>query len=223
MKDHATSLAFEDALDPEARDYRPMSPMAVISLICAGLSVIAAIIVGDIGPWMFAVVPVLGVIFGLYGTYATRRYDMRGRGLALAGLSLSAACLVGGEALSAYLTAVEVPPGAVRISYEELQPKEGESLASTAQALDGKKVFIKGYVYPTDQMTGIKSFLLCRDKGQCCFGGQPKPTDTIQVSLEGDLALNYDQNLHAVAGVFRVAKGGMPGGAPYLLTADVLR
>ena len=53
---------------------------------------------------------------------------------------------------------------------------------------------------------GIKTFLLVRDKGDCCFGGNPKLTDRIQVTLADPERLQFDPYLHKVAGTFRLVK-----------------
>ena len=83
-----------------------------------------------------------------------------------------------------YIYATEVPEGYERISYADLQPQPDEPpdrVPPDAKALDGKKVFIKGYVYPGQRQYGITQFLLVRDQGSCCFGGNPKVTDRILV------------------------------------------
>ena len=63
-------------------------------------------------------------------------------------------------------------------------PLVGPKKYTSYKELDGKKVFIKGYMYPSSQMTGIREFVLCRDNGTCCFGGQPRLTDMIRVKLK---------------------------------------
>ena len=83
-----------------------------------------------------------------------------------------------------YLT--EVPDGYERISYADLQPdpaQAGQVVPPSALELEGKKIFIKGYIYPGREKDGIRQFLLVRDQGDCCFGGNPKITDRIQVTL----------------------------------------
>ena len=52
------------------------------------------------------------------------------------------------------------------------------------KALDGQRIFIKGYMYPTKELEGLNSFLLVKDTGQCCFGGNPAITDMIMVTME---------------------------------------
>jgi hypothetical protein len=102
---------------------------------------------------------------------------------------------------------VEVPEGYARISYEDLQPtaeKPRQPVPDSALALNGKNVFIKGYVYPGKDLEGISEFLLVRDQGDCCFGGQPKITDRIQVKLADPEQLTFRSSLHKLAGKFRI-------------------
>ncbi len=101
----------------------------------------------------------------------------------------------------------EVPEGFQRVSYAQLQPDEGQPgqvVPPLAKELDGEKVFIKGYVFPGTQRRGIKTFLLVRDKGDCCFGGNPKVTDRVQVTLTDPQRLTFSSGLHKVAGTFRL-------------------
>jgi len=82
----------------------------------------------------------------------------------------------------------------------------GEQIPNAAKELDGKKVFIKGYVYPGREKNGIRTFLLVRDQGDCCFGGDPKITDRILVTLKRSVAASATPRLHKLAGVFHVAR-----------------
>ena len=50
----------------------------------------------------------------------------------------------------------------------------GEVVPNSAVALNTEKVYIKGYVYAGSETAGIQKFVLCRDAGTCCFGGNPK-------------------------------------------------
>jgi hypothetical protein len=98
----------------------------------------------------------------------------------------------------------------------------------SALELEGKHVFIKGYLYPGREKDGIKQFLLVRDQGDCCFGGNPKITDRIQVTLAGPLRVSYQTRLFKVGGKFHVAPmdqatGGAKGGVFYHLDADYVQ
>jgi hypothetical protein len=207
-------------------EYRPTSPMAPLSVIAGLVALVSACLVYDLGSATLVFFSAIGLLTGYRALSEARRYEMRGRGAAKAGLGLSAAALAAGFVIGGLQTAFEVPAGCVRIGYEMLQPGLGEPIPASARELDGKKVFIKGYMYPSSQMTGIREFVLCRDNGTCCFGGQPKLSDMIQVNLKEPLALDYQTGLRHVAGTFRVepntTSAGL-GSVLYRLDADYAR
>lgn len=216
-----------DHRDDAALRYRSLSPLAVLSLILGVMSVVA---------WLdaaLAFVPVLGVLTGIVAWIRIARApeDFAGIGFARAGIVLSILLAVSGWSWLAYAYATEVPEGYERASYDLLQPPADEpdgTVPASARQLDGKQIFIKGYVYPgayESDDKGITKFVLVRDNGQCCFGGQPKITDMIHVTLVGDLRLEYSPRMHRVAGKFTVAssQAGELGGVVYQMTADYLR
>ena len=191
-------------------DYRALSVAAVMSLALGFLSALALLTL------YLAAIPILGILFGFYAILQIRKHpsELTGRGVAIAGVILSSTLLVAGASVASYVYATEVPSGYERIFYSQLQPEEGkigQKIPPLAEELDGKKVFIKGYVFPGKQRQGIKTFLLVRDKGDCCFGGNPKLTDRIQVTLSDPERLQFDPYLHKVAGTFRLVKN--PGQA----------
>ena len=104
----------------------------------------------------------------------------------------------------------EVPPDTEggRITFYDLRPdKDRPDLPVSPEMLnlDGKKVFIKGYVHPSVGGLGrVKEFDLVGDMGTCCFGGTPKMTDMVRVNLLGDLDIQYDRRRHALRGTLRV-------------------
>ena len=203
----------EPAIDlpEEIAAYRPVSPAAAISVVTGLLALLAAVLVFDLGAVTYVFASAVGLITGVRGISAFKRYDMAGRGAAKAGLGLSVLALATGAGVMTYHAMNEVPEGSVAISYEALQAKGGEVIPESAKALDGKKVYIKGYMYPGEQTTGIKEFVLCRDNGTCCFGGQPKLNDMIQVKLKEPLTLDYHTGLRYIAGNFKVQQEAAPG------------
>ncbi len=124
------------------------------------------------------------------------------------------------------------PAGYERITFQQLQPEsdaEHPSTESLPHELDGKRVFVKGYVHPgVSDMGEIKKFILVPDMGTCCFGGQPKLTDMIEVTITGPRGLRYAQIKRKLGGVFHVhsrikqVAGGLQGGF-YELEADYVR
>ncbi len=220
-------LASPSAPADDYQRYRALSTAAVASLIVGFLSPLAIL------SWTLVVVPWIGAPLSLVALFKVRRHreELSGEGLAKAGLVLSLLFGVLGPAWLSYVYVTEVPDGYARISYADLQPdasQPGQLVPPTALQLEGKKIFIKGYVYPGQRKDGIHEFLLVRDQGDCCFGGDPKITDRIQVTLEQPLELTYQPRLHKLGGTFHVephdsAIDGAKGGVFYHLKADYLK
>jgi hypothetical protein len=140
-----------------------------------------------------------------------RRYEgeLSGTGLAAVGAVASLLVLVGGTSYHAYVYATEVPDGYQRITFYEFEPPSDappkQLISDAAIALDGKKVFIKGYVHPSvDSHDRVKRFVLVPDMGTCCFGGQPKLTDMVAVELAEGESTKYNMRLRKLAGTFHV-------------------
>ncbi len=211
--------------DSRELQYRTLSSLAVFSLVCGVLSFLALF---DL---TLGLVPAIGILAGTRALRQIHRMpeDFAGAGLATAGIALSLLLLVSGWARIGYIYATEVPDGYLRVSYEELQPDPntaGQVVPQSALDLDGQRIFIKGYVYPGSQKTGIKQFVLCRDNGDCCFGGEPKLTDMIQVTLTDPLLLEYTPNMRRIAGTFHVEPSQASdqlGAVLYHLEADYLK
>lgn len=224
MKTEAMTMpaSREEGFEP----YRAVSRAAVISLVLAVLSLLGFISAA------FVPLALVGAVLGLVSYRSIRRYpnELTGKPLALVGLVLGAVCFVAATSRHAYIYATEVPEGHRRISFAELQPDKGrpyEPVPSSAMQLNGEKVFVKGYLYPDGQQTNIKRFVLVPDMGTCCFGGQPKLTDMIEVTLEDPLRAEYSLRKRKLAGVLKVDTQLKPvtglNGVYYQLEADFLR
>ena len=90
----------------------------------------------------------------------------------------------------------------------------------------GRDVLLKGYIYPGKQQHGLVQFLLVRDQGDCCFGGNPKITDRVLVQLADPAGIDFTPKLTKVAGRFRVQPAGaadLQGGVLYHLDAARVR
>lgn len=187
--------------------YKPIPPLAPVSAL---LGVCA--LSGLLSP-LGLVFAVFGVALGSVALRQIKRAegDLGGRKIATLGAVTSAALLVSGAALHIYWYQTEVPEGYQRVSFGAdiskkgfvMEEGQGRVHPEIAQ-LEGKPLFVKGYMYPDGQPYGIKTFILCRDNGQCCFGGQPKLTDMIKVKLPDGLTAKFDANMVSVAGVFRL-------------------
>ena len=194
--------------------YKPVPVLAPVGLFLGLFS-----IMGLVTPAALAISVLGSILAGAGLTQIIRaRGEMGGRMLALTGLVLSVGFLFSGTALHAYNYATEVPEGFERLDFRWLSQQqpivEGGfvQVAPEAAALDGKKVFLKGYMYPTRRTTGITSFVLCKDTGECCFGGQPKMTDMVVVEFQNGMTVSHrEQQLVSVAGVLRprpIMQGG---------------
>lgn len=187
--------------------YRPVPVLAPVTLALGLLSA-----VGMLGVLGLAV-PLIGVILGVVCLVHIRRSEGTYGGWipTLLGLAFSLLFLFGGTAFHAYVYATEVPEGYRRIQFaDEIAAKKlivsgGEpAIHPDVAALDGQKVYLKGFMYPTGQIEGLKSFILVKDNQQCCFGGQPELTDMILVRMADDLTATYMPMRVSVAGTFKI-------------------
>jgi len=198
---------------PLDRDgYRALSGAAIAAAVLAVLSPLAFF------GWWLAAVPAVGLAVALVALrdIARRPHELTGRPLAFAAAIASALTLVGGLAWQSLVYARELPPGFERLSYAQLQPAEGDpplAVPQAALALDGRDVLLKGYMYPGKQQLGISQFLLVRDQGDCCFGGNPKITDRVLVQLTDASGITFTPRLVKIAGRFAVRPMGFAAGA----------
>lgn len=226
-----TALERLAAASPDAdyAKYRSLSGLVVMGLVFGvfGLSALLT-------PWL-AILVVVGSVCSLRGLRAVRRNceELTGFGMAVFGLILNLVILITSIALHSYVYATEVPDGFMRINYGELQVASngvgnarGLPVPQRALDLHGKKIFIKGYVYPDGRSSGIQHFILVPDMGTCCFGGDPKLTDMIEVKLKDPLEIEYSYARRKLAGTFHVnlqPQGFMGKTAVYQLDAEYVR
>jgi len=111
---------------------------------------------------------------------------------------------------------VEGPEDAIRVTYDDidlLKVLNMEPVTPTAttlmppwlKSLDGKKIRIRGFMYPAFEQTGLTRFALARDNQICCFGKDPKIYDLFPVKLREGKTTHYIENRpFDVVGVFRI-------------------
>jgi hypothetical protein len=215
--------------DPQSRDerdsYRAISGAAIAAAAVAAVSPVAFF------GWSLVAVPLIGVVLAgiALRDIASRHPLLTGRPLAIVALGVSLITLATSIAAHAHVYATELPEGFVRLSYADLQPAEGEQatrVPDPARAMDGRDVLLKGYIYPGKQQHGLVQFLLVRDQGDCCFGGNPKITDRVLVQLADPAGIDFTLKLTKVAGRFRVQPAGaadLQGGVLYHLDAARVR
>jgi hypothetical protein len=131
----------------------------------------------------------------------------------------------------------EGPKGALRVSYDDLDllkvlnmepvpDNATQSFPDWLQALSGKKIRIRGFMFPTFEASGIDRFVLARDNQICCFGRDPKVYDLIAVEMQANKTTDYIPNRpFDVVGTFRIemfAEGGKPLGLYWIDDAQVV-
>jgi hypothetical protein len=187
--------------------YKPIPPLAPVSALL-GICALS----GLLSPLGLAFA-IFGFALGFMALLQIQRAegDLGGRKLAGLGVVMSGVLLVSGTALHIYWYKTEVPEGYQRISFGADISKKGFVVEDgegrvhpDIAALDGKKLFVKGFMYPEQNPEGISTFVLCRDNGECCFGGKPKLTDMIKVKLSAGMSARYTPHMVSVAGVFRL-------------------
>lgn len=206
--------------------YRTVSRAAVFALIL-GLAGASSLL----SPWMI-IIPMCGLLCGLVALSNIKRYplELSGSALAKIGMAVSGLLLVVAPSYHGYVYLTEVPEGYERISFSLLSTKSYEPDLPTQDALslNGKPIFIKGYIHPTSiSSSKAKKFILIPDLGTCCFGGQPRLTDMIEVTLTGDQTVRPSLRKIKLAGVLKVDTTLKPHrelqGVFYQLKADYLQ
>jgi hypothetical protein len=226
-----TSIGADDAAQ-----YRALHTGAVIGLVLGVVSVFTVVAATSSVQAALATtpIPVLGMVMSLRSLAAIRRQPdlYTGRSIAMLGLALSLAFLVVGVSYGSYVYFTEVPEGYARASFSAMKPDEMQERAGVAippeiTALDGKKVFIKGYIRPDSVSVsrGIKRFLLVRDNNQCCFGDLStiKYYDQIDVEMVGSRRIDYAEGVFKIGGILRVEPnnlGRQPMKPVFSLQAD---
>jgi hypothetical protein len=110
----------------------------------------------------------------------------------------------------------EGPEGAWRLSYDDIDllkilnmdpvpPDADKKMPAWLKGLEGKRVRIRGFMYPPFSQTGIHAFGLARDNQICCFGRDPKIYDVFDVQMRDGVTTDYLPNRpFDVVGVFHI-------------------
>ena len=224
IRKHKLRVERQQAIAAEYQQYRSLSFLPLLTLV-TGVTSTPILFVAQLNPFLLAF-PLLGMLLGGYTVLWLRGREAEyvGTGYARIGLAAATLSFCAGTGWAIYTYATEVPDGYERISFSDLQPTPGrkDPYSTKAEDLTAKKVFVKGYVYPDGQLDDIKRFVLVPDMGTCCFGGQPKLTDMIQVTLEDPLRTRYSFTRRKFAGTFRLAatSADQVGTVIYQLEAD---
>jgi len=222
----------DEVLPDENIDYRSLTAESVGSLILGFLSALTFV------SMLFVIFPIMGIALGITAIRKILRatQEHEGLGIASVGVGLSATLAIAGTVYQIYMTQYEIPAGYVPIEFTELtaDPKTGmipDEILRLSPHRDGQgneypgmPIFIEGYMYPTRQMTEIKSFMLVPSVEQNQFGSLTRnPTQMVEVTLLGDLRVSYRSSPVKVGGTLIVNPSPPPGETPYNLRADIFR
>lgn len=224
MTDSQTALS--SAAIEDDGIYRAVSRSAVAAMVVCGLGLLSFWLVP------LLILPAVAILLGFVSLGQFRRYpdELTGKPIALVSLLIGVVTFVGATSLHIYTYYTEVPDGYERISFSQLKSPfiELDYPPETAMALNGKQVFMKGYILPTSVTSGSASrFVIVPDIATCCFGGQPKLTHMVEVQLTGEAIAKFRLKQVRLAGTLRVDSRIEPHatlqGTYYQLKADIYR
>lgn len=185
--------------------YRALSRSAITAAVLFALSLLG--LIPTFEPML--ALAILGLAFALLAVRSIRSYPNEFSGLALAKLAMigNLVVLVSGVSMHTYIYLTEVPPGHIRVPFSQLKfEAEPDRPTAAAMELDGKDVFIKGYIHPSSGGGMLRQFVLVGDLGTCCFGGQPKSSEMIEVTLTGGETVKGGMTRRKLAGKFTLNK-----------------
>lgn len=219
----------------DTMQYRALHTGAVIGFVLSLLLLVFTIIAAGNSPEACVAISALNAAplsLCLWSLGRIRREPevYTGRPLALIGAVISAICLVAGTLFGSYEYVTEVPEGYARVSFagmkpDELEERGGVVVPKHIADLDGKKIFIKGYIRPDSISVskGIDRFLLVRDNNQCCFGdiSTIKYYDQIDVDMVGSRRVDYHQGVFRIGGILKVnPENSRPGSAKPMFSLE---
>lgn len=207
-------------------EYTPLSPWAMAA---AGIGVIGlTAFLGIFG----IVVAAAGVVVGIAAISHIRGQQGAVQGMlgAVLGLVLSVLSVGGGIASQIYHYRTEVPEGYQRVSFpDDISAHEfafyrggQRRLKPEVKQLVGQKIFIKGFMWQTQQDEDLESFVFLKDNGECCFGGSPKQFDKMHVKMQDDKRVDAHNGMVSVAGVLRADVTAGEDDAVYVLEAHMV-
>ena len=207
----------------ETVDYKQVASLGVGALVAAVFGILGFFWTPFIGA------SILGIVLGVLAQRKIMRApeETAGGTLTLVALALSVVLTVSSTCWRVYAYYCSAPPGYAIVPFDSMALDKDGKVAENIQALDGHKVYIEGYMYPTKQHAGIENFTLVRTLGHCqyCSPGT-NPADMIAVSMERGNTVKYRANkIVAIGGVLSVDPKfkDSPGAIPYSMRASIFR
>ena len=204
--------------------YRAVSILAVIAFV---LSLFTPLML--LSNW-FIIFPLIGAICGAFGLYniISCPFDYTGRGFALGGIIFSFVLGIAAAGWGIWHYYFSIPYGYTAVQFLELRPPDERSKKLPEHIMkladEQRKVYIKGYMYPGRQLSGIQNFTLVRTQEHCKFcSPQQNPYDMIYVHCSGDLRAQFRTKAVYVGGTLYANEDFQYGELPYFIEADLVR
>lgn len=227
----SSGAAWSSDAPPSDFSYAPVSPLGPVALVL-GIASLTAFTNSILGIGLAIVATLVGIA-ALLRLWSTRTV-FRGLGFAAAGAALSAGSLVFGSMKLKHAYENECPPGYQRVSfpndiseYQFVYYGGQRRLHPSVAPYIGQKVFLKGYMWGTLDAKRLNRFVFLKDNGECCFGGDPKPYDMMEVRLGTDEDGNPRtvpayRGMIAVAGVLHANVAAGEQEPVYTVEADIV-
>jgi hypothetical protein len=208
--------------------YRAVSILAIIAFC---LSLFTPLML--LSSW-FVLCPLVGLLCGAWGLIKilSSPFDYTGRVFAMAGIIVSFVfgLIAGGVWVWQYYYAV--PAGYTVVDFMEFRPDENKYKDNKLNinpriiklAEEHRKVYIRGYMMPGNQLAGIQDFMIVRSKEHCKFCSPTKnPFDMITVHCRGELRATFRMNAVNVGGELHFNENYIYGNLPFHIEADLFR
>jgi len=205
--------------------YRPVPVLAPVSVVVGLSSIISlASVVG-------LALAVIGIVLGAVGYWRIRQSagEFGGKAVAAIGFCLSVFFLISGSSLHAYNFVTELPEGHIRVNFPaDISKKQfvmeagRRKLHPDVLPLVGQDVFIKGYMWNNRTGSGLTGFVMLKDNGKCCFGGDPALYDMMVVRMQDEQTVDYMEGLISVAGKLQADPDAGPEDPVYVLEATMV-
>ena len=179
--------------------------------------------------WLF--IAFVGVILGIAAIVRIRGTagTVKGTGFAICGLVLSVLCLSLGSVKLAHAYENECPEGFQRVNFPRdisehqfVYYGNRRRLSPMVAPLIGQKLFLKGFMWQTQQSDGLTEFVFLKDNGDCCFGGSPQPFDMMVVKMVEGTTRSYEGRMVSVAGILNANVNAEEGEPVYTVDATLV-
>ena len=203
--------------------YRALSVLAIVAFVFSLFTPLMLL-----SNW-FVIFPLIGALCGLFGLYNVLScpFDYTGRYFALTGIVFSLVLGVGAAGWGIWNYYFHIPYGYTAVNFLELRPDpKTNRLPDHILELgkENRKVYIRGYMYPGRQLTGIKNFMLVRTVEHCKFcSPEQNPFDMISVHCTSDLKVPFRTRAIHIGGELYVNEDFRYGELPYHIEADIFR